>query len=277
MWSNISENGSLSLGLAVIIVGLLVISAVLVVGGDTPEPVEVNTSAGTNELLVQAFDRLETTDYRRTVSYNTSEYNKPVRAYYYEVSNSNQRREKGFVNSTDGSHIRKAYANDVMKWVRTSPSEWSTTVDHHEWDFRRFTGFTPKVDGLSEANATVRKRSAEEIIVEIPNGSSVSRVGNSPNRSERWVFTIDSQTGNVIEDEKWLTHPDGNVTLSRNEYEYGITIERPENIPFSLEEQYYRFLAMDLYEKIGLIGGPMLILVGCGVIYREYPLHRKIG
>jgi len=191
------------------------------------------------------------------------------------VSNSNQRREWGYVNSTDSSHTREAYANDAMNWVRISSSEWSPKMKYHDWG-GRFKIHFPKVDELSEANATVRKRSAEEIIVEIPNGSSVSPGGVVQNVSERWVFTIDAQTGDIIKHEWWVNQSDGNVILSRTEYEYGITIERPENIPFSLEEQYYRFLAMELYEQLGLVVGPLLILVGCAVLYREYPLHRKL-
>lgn len=262
---------SLIAGSATVITGLLLFSVVFF-GGSGVQPSEVNTSADSSELLVQTFDRLETVDYRRIVSFNTSDYPKVVPRSYYEVSNSDQRAKAGMINGTDGSFIPKHYENGAMGW---GGPNWSPIKNYDGWN-GRFTDFTPKRNALREANSTVRKRSAEEIIVAIPNASSVSRPGNPPNRSERWVFTIDAQTGDLIEDEWWITHQDGNQTLVRNEYEYGITIERPENIPFSTEEQYYRFLAMELYEQLGLIGGSVLILVGCGVLYREYPLHRKL-
>lgn len=83
-----SEQGPFVLGFSTILVGLLAISTVLVIGGNTPEPAEVNTSSRANELLLQAYDRLETTDYRRIVSINTSDYTKVVPRSYYEVSNS---------------------------------------------------------------------------------------------------------------------------------------------------------------------------------------------
>jgi len=269
------DRTSLSVGLIAIVIGLLAISAVVIGGSDTPEPVEVNTSADANELLVQTHDRLAASDYKNIRIHIPSPINQTDQrryAKYIEVSHSNKRWKAG--PGTDADHFIKQYGSEGGEWLRGGPGSFELAYQNGWHGPLPLTQY--HVDNLSDVNATVRERTTDKVVVEIPNASSVSRHGNVENRSERWVFKIDGETGNLCESEIWINDSDGDRSLFRSKFEYGITVERPEEIPFSLKEQYYRFLAMDIFEQIGLVVGTLLILIGCLALYREYPLHRKL-
>jgi len=264
-------------GFAAIIVGVLAISAVVVTTGpDTLDPPAVNTSADANQLLAEAFTRLQSNDHELTRTFH-NENSAVYYVEYYAISYSEKRKIIGL--RDEGELNPSKYFNDGTLWVSDVRGNW-------EIDSQLDWGSSPNIvdpvltkpEAYNGTNASVVKRANERITIELRNVEELN-VQNHPynDNSSKWTLLIDANTGNI--NQLNATYDDengGKLSHLRYEYEYDITVDRPAGLPFSVEEFYYRFLAMDLSEQLGLVGSLLLVIFGSVVLYLEYPLHRKL-
>lgn len=245
---------------------LAVTGAVLAaaLGAAPTDGATVETDAAADDLLVQTFDWLETSDYTytRTIYNGTDETAEPVETNYVAVDSSGRRATIGYVLGERRVPVR--YFTDVVEWQNRS-SDWEI-VRRYEWQPTQFTP-GPEADAFAGTNATVTDRTDETVVVTVRDLRSFDPSFGGPETTERWTVQIDAETGTLRTIRKHFDPTGGPSLFVRADFDYGTTVERPAGVPFSVREVFYRLQSMGVV--LAALVGVLVLVVLAVVRYRR--------